>query len=333
MPMVETFRGLKAGSTKPLFARNLDSAGKVEVSLAMSWRFLAVTESPSRGKIEILEDEDLKSSTDHRNGSEMGRSFLIGLISLLGGDGDVGGDEASLIPGLCRPSMSWMTARLSGDRRRRSSSSPDSPSVAVSEAITFLVAHKSASVSARSLALVRLAARFWVLMDAAVSVAEGSTLSSRSAPSNSSRHLTPLLAFPASSSGSGPLCAISFTFPLNRLQRLLKSPRCEEVLLRMTVWSRSRPGCGRLEGASMAPLLESDNDLSRSIAELKSQSGPSVCGCMNVCQEAMQRSVNGRGYWRLRSGGKDGVLQLNDCMAEVGTCHIGRSRWEHLANL
>lgn len=181
-----------------------------------------------------------------------------------------------------------MTAFLSGDRRRRSNSLPDSASVAVSETVSFSVVNNFAKFSALSLALARLAARFCVRVGAAVSKDAGLTLSSRSPPSSSSRHRTPLLVISASSSESRTLGAIWFEGPGNRLQRLLKSPRCEEPWWRIKVWSRSRGAGG---GAGLGSLFESERVLSRSMTELKSQSGPSVCDGMKVCQEVMQPSV------------------------------------------
>ena|SRR2546423_12152027 len=105
MPIVETFRGVKAGSIKPLLARYWESAGKFAASIAMSWRFLAAVESPSHVTIWTLGDGNLNSSPDQQKGSEMGHSFFAGLASLLGGDGDVGGDEVSLVLALCRLSI------------------------------------------------------------------------------------------------------------------------------------------------------------------------------------------------------------------------------------
>lgn len=72
----------------------------------MSWTFLAFAESPSRGRIRLLEAEVLTSLVDQRKGLEMGHSFRADLISALGGDGDVGGDEISLWLGICRSRIS-----------------------------------------------------------------------------------------------------------------------------------------------------------------------------------------------------------------------------------
>lgn len=155
---------------------------------------------PSWGLILYLEG-DLGVGVCQRKGLEKS-SFFVGILnSALGGDGDVGGEPSFVSSGRGRPMRFAIKDRRSGDLLKLSSSCPDSISVAVSVAPPL----SAATLAAFSLALALLAALFCVARDAAEIILTGSTLSSRSAPSNSSRHRTPLRVAASSSAASALL--------------------------------------------------------------------------------------------------------------------------------
>lgn len=210
--MGEVFRGVNAGRERPGFWRYFFSVGCLRVNFVMRELLRSRGVRPSWG-VSLYLEGDFGVDDCQRKGLEKSSLRVGARNSAFGGDGVVGGEPSFLSSGRGRPMRLAIKDLRSGDLLRPSSSCPESASVAVSVAAPLSAARWAAFSLARAL----LAALFCVAIEAAGKVLTGSTLSSRFAPLNSSRHRTPFNA-PASSSAASMLlpsvsmnCVISCT--------------------------------------------------------------------------------------------------------------------------
>lgn len=215
------------------------------------------------------------AGADQRNGLATGQSRLGVRGSALGGDGEVGGESLSRIAFRDRPRMSSITALRSGDLLNDSSSSPDSGSLVSDLLVVLLLAR----VSALSLALALLSARFLFRKVAADTGCVDSTLSSKSVPRYSSRHRTALLNWSRSTSATGLSLTLYLIKPVEFVSSAVAFGRPRKSQMDEKSPSSKVESFSWLDGADGLKVgltaarswLPAERVLSRLMAELRSQ--------------------------------------------------------------